>query len=202
MVKAKVVVGKPNWDKQFGELAVLSAPEFFPALLGPKAENVLAHNYHTPDGIFQRAHSMFVQVDNKPVGLGTVYTYEQEHGTFLPMVRYFLASMGPITLAAHGPVILTADKKMAKLKPNQAYLCNYAVYREHRNKGYGSLIMDHAMTKARKNGSDAMLLDVETWNKDAQRLYKSFGFKKRERYRIRTKKKTFEFFGMVCDLNR
>ena len=57
-----------------------------------------------------------------------------------------------------------------------AEVLNIAVAPAHRKKGYGKLLMDAMLEKARKLGALQCFLEVRESNMPAIRLYESYGF--------------------------
>jgi len=83
--------------------------------------------------------------------------------------------------------------KMVKIKENEYYVSSIAVYPEFRGLGLGTKLLLEIEREARETGSNKIVLDVETSNQRALKLYEKLG------YVIETpafKIKTFESFRM------
>ena len=59
---------------------------------------------------------------------------------------------------------------------DELHILNVATDPEHRRRGIGSRLMDHAICFAREHGVRLLLLEVRESNSDALRLYQSLGF--------------------------
>lgn len=196
----KVVRGKKKWKKEFARFAELSAPDYFPALMGPRIEEALEYIYTKKGSIFGYDKAYFAKDGKELIGAASVYDHEDKRGSTFSMAIYFFQSMGLSTFGQAAP-LLKADFKMARTKPNQTYFCNFGVDPDHRCKGAGSAILNRAIEDARKKGKTHMVLDVETWNKRAMKLYKRTGFEKDgNMFKIRIRGVDYKFYRLVKEL--
>lgn len=67
----------------------------------------------------------------------------------------------------YGSFYMTAD---------EANINNIAVKKEERGKGYSKIIMEKIIVLAKEQGARAVTLEVESKNRIALNLYRSFGF--------------------------
>lgn len=63
-----------------------------------------------------------------------------------------------------------------RITANDGHVTNFAVLPEYQSKGVGSFLLGEVEEFARKNGCDVMSLEVRLSNRDAQRLYRKFGY--------------------------
>ncbi len=56
-------------------------------------------------------------------------------------------------------------------------IISFAVRKEYRRKGIGTMLMRAAIERMRARGKRKIVLEVRVSNEEAQRLYKKFGFK-------------------------
>lgn len=61
---------------------------------------------------------------------------------------------------------------------NEAHITNIAVLSSHRHQGVGRLLLKSMIRRALELEAVSMTLEVRESNADAQRFYKTFGFKK------------------------
>jgi len=59
---------------------------------------------------------------------------------------------------------------------DRAELTTIAIIEEKRSKGYGKLLLSHALNEAKNGGCEFMTLEVRVSNQLAQRLYMANGF--------------------------
>jgi len=60
---------------------------------------------------------------------------------------------------------------------DEAHIMNLAVHPDHREKGYGSSLIAHAVLQSNKQKVTEFFLEVRESNIKARRLYERFGFK-------------------------
>jgi ribosomal protein S18 acetylase RimI-like enzyme len=167
---------QPSDAPNIGRLLILSAQTFLPALFGPQIDHA---------------------VEEMARGLGTLFSYEHAwiaeeggrvHGMLLGYTGALKAAQDPRTgLALLGalrvglirrlPALLRTQSAIGVMGKDEFYISNVAVYPAHRGKGIGSLLIERARAEARKAHATRLILDVETDNPDAQRLYERLGFR-------------------------
>jgi len=70
-----------------------------------------------------------------------------------------------------------------------AHIVEVQVVEEHRGKGIGRALLEHALKRLREEGIEAVYIDTTEDNEVAQRLYESLGFRPFSRtlhYRLKT----------------
>ncbi len=73
---------------------------------------------------------------------------------------------------------------LVALEPQTAgtfYIMAAAVFPEHRGRGFGTLLLDKAAELARAGGLTRLTLITESFNTDARRLYRRYGFQDLDR---------------------
>jgi ribosomal protein S18 acetylase RimI-like enzyme len=75
------------------------------------------------------------------------------------------------------PALLKMQSTIGRIGRNEFYISNVAVYQHHRRSGIGAQLVAWARKEAARGGAAALVLDVETDNPDAQRLYERLGFR-------------------------
>lgn len=98
---------------------------------------------------------------------------ELEQRYSLPKAQFFLLKEGETVLAC--AILKRFSEDAVELK--RMYLKP-----EGRGKGYGNLLMQHAIQTARDLGFRRMLLDTEPVMATAIQLYEKYGFQKRDAY--------------------
>jgi ribosomal protein S18 acetylase RimI-like enzyme len=67
---------------------------------------------------------------------------------------------------------------LSTLNEDDYYLAELSISEKHRNQGFGTKIVKNIIGFAKKEGFKRVVLDVDSDNTDAKRLYESIGFKK------------------------
>ncbi len=94
--------------------------------------------------------------------------------------------------------LLKAQSLVGKVLENEYYLSNIAVYPAFRALGLGTKLFSEIKRESDKTGANKIVLDVETNNKRAIKLYEKLGHIIKWRTpSIKIKKETFEFFRML-----
>ena len=60
----------------------------------------------------------------------------------------------------------------------EAHLLNLSIASEHQRRGYGRALLGRVLDLARERGARNLFLEVRPSNRDAQRLYQRFGFRR------------------------
>jgi len=183
--------GKIDDAEDFSRLVLLSAPAFSAFFFGPNAGEIMKSLFQQPRNLFNFEHSYFIEANDKITGMVLGYSWNQnkreELHTGWLLVKYlkwrFFSRL----------FYMLKAYKMVKIKENEYYVSSIAVYPEFRGLGLGTKLLLEIEREARETGSNKIVLDVETSNQRALKLYEKLG------YVIETpafKIKTFESFRM------
>ena len=195
--------GEPQDARDFSQLVLLSAPTFFPYLFGSDVRNVMKNLFQHTRNYFSFEHSYFIEVNGEIVGMALVYSYKQKkrekQRTSLLFSKYLKWSI--FTQLAY---LLKSEDIVTQIVERDCYLSNIAVYPEFRGLGLGTKLLGVIEEEARKTGNRRVVLDAETDNKKAVKLYERLGYNVEQKSPIfQIKDKSFEFFKMrkTCDDN-
>jgi ribosomal protein S18 acetylase RimI-like enzyme len=162
--------GRPEDAQDFSQLILLSTATFFPSIFASNAEEVMRKIFQQPGNLFSFEHSYFIEVNSKIAGMALGYNWEQkrreELRTGLLLVKYLKWSF--FTRIFY---LLKAQGIVGKVSENEYYLSNIAVYPEFRNLGLGTKLFSKIKRASEKTGAYKIVLDVETSNKRAIKLY-------------------------------
>lgn len=188
--------GRIEDAQDFSQLILLSAATFFPSIFASNTEEVMRKIFQQPGNLFSFEHSYFIEVNDKIAGMALGYNWEQkrreELHTGLLLVKYLKWSF--FTRIFY---LLKAQGIVGKVSENEYYLSNIAVYPEFRALGLGTKLFSEIKWESEKTGINKIVLDVETNNKKAVRLYERLGYVIKWRTpSIKINKETFEFFRM------
>ncbi|MDI3317776.1 MAG: GNAT family N-acetyltransferase [Bacillota bacterium] len=159
----------------FAPLLLLSAEEFLPAVFGPSTAPLLTRLFREAGNLFSFRHVRFAEAGGRLLGLTLAYSADEERRERLRTGWLLMLGLGGGFLARLGP-LLSAQGLVAAVRPGEHYLSNIAVSPAARGQGVGSLLLAALEQEARAAGSRALVLDVETANHGAIRLYRRHGF--------------------------
>ena len=188
--------GRAEDAQDFPHLVLLSAPTFFSLLFASNAAEVIKNLFQQPGNLFSFEHSYFIEVNGKRAGMVLGYNWErkrrEELHTGLLLIKYLKWSF--FTRIFY---LLKAQGIVGKIAENEYYLSNIAVYPEFRSLGLGTKLLSEIERESRKAGSNKIVLEVETSNQRAIKLYERIGYTiERRTPSFKISKETFEFFIM------
>jgi ribosomal protein S18 acetylase RimI-like enzyme len=188
--------GRTEDAQDFSQLILLSATTFFPLIFASNTDEIMRNLFQQPGNLFSFEHSYFIEVNGKIAGMALGYNWEQKRreglNTGLLLVKYLKWSF--FTRIFY---LLKAQDIVGKLAKNEYFLSNIAVYLEFRGFGVGTKLLSVIERESEKTDASKIVLDVETNNKRAIKLYERLGYIIKWRTpSIKIKKETFEFFRM------
>ena len=192
--------GRTEDAQHFSELAMFTGPELLPYLLGSKVEYVLEKSFQHEMNCFSFEHAHFIEVNGETVGMALTYSYSQkkEEGRRSAEIisRYLEGS-----IFSEDPEPRMPGGILGQVSESDSYLSNLAVYPKFRSLGFGTKLFEVFEEEARAAGSKRMVLDAETDNHKAVKLYERHGYNIEKRSPvIETSVKNFEFFKMGKEL--
>ena len=188
--------GEPRDAVEIAALVLLSAEHFLPAVFGPKIGGGLRALAEGRGTLFSHAHSLIVESDGRAAGMLLGYSGAQKAAEDLATGWGLLRVLGPGMLRRLGS-LLRLQRMIGTLARHEYYVSNVAVLPELRGRGLGTVLMKAAEQDAHDAGLASVVLDVETDNASAIRLYQARGFVTRsETPRLRLESGEFAFFRM------
>jgi len=199
LIILKAGEGKKTGAEHFARLMEISAPEYFPALLGPKFREVFEKLFIEKANLFSHEHVVFAIYEEQIAGMLLSYDWrakvKEEKRTGWLMLKIlgfdFLRKL---------PAFLSAEGGSGRLEEGDYYVSNVAVYPEFRGKGIGKALMLEAERLARECGAKRIALDVEMENEIAIAVYQKLGYSVEREHSIELEGKTYGFYRMVKGL--
>ena len=195
--------GRPQDAQDFSRLVLLSAPIFFPYLFGFDVQNVMKNLFQHEKNYFSFEHTHFIEVNGETAGMALVYNYKQKKQerlrTSLLLLKYLKRDM--FTQSAY---LSRSENIVTQIGERDCYLSNIAVYPDFRGLELGTKLLGLIQEETRRTGNSRVVLDAETDNTRAIKLYERLGYNIEQRSPIfQIKDKSFEFFKMCrnCDGN-
>ena len=174
--RIQVRAARPEDAHHVARLVLLSAAELLPGIFGPGIQRALADMAAGRGTLFSHQHAWIAEEDAEVRGMLLGYSgavkAAQDPRTGLALLGSLRAEM-----IRRLPNLLRMQSAIGHIGREEYYLSNVAVYPGHQGKGIGSLLVGRARQEAQRAGLSFLVLDVETDNPGAQRLYQRLGFR-------------------------
>jgi len=179
---------------------LLSAPAFLPAVFGPQIAATLEALAGGTGTLFSHEHAFVAEEGGR--ALGTILGYTgTEKATQDPRTGFFLLRCLGLDMVRRLGTLLRMQSAIGRMDREEYYISNVAVLPERRGHGVGARLIAAARREAERRGARAMILDVETDNPGARRLYERLGFRAASRTpEIEIGGRSFAFLRMSLSL--
>ena len=168
--------GNSGNSRAFSQLIIISAPLFFPVLLGPHLDNFMENAYQKSGNLFSHQHTWFIETQGKIIGMLLGYAGDVKRNEGLPTGLLFFKHFIKHGLLQKIVFLLRTQKFFPKVESDDFYISNLAVFPEYQNHGIGTYLLKMAETEALNNRCTNMVLDVEAENQKAIKLYQKKGY--------------------------
>jgi len=188
--------GKPEDAEDFAELALCTGPEFLAALFGSESNvrNVMRGSFQHVRNAFSYEHSQFIEANGEIAAMALVFTYDQMRREQLRSMLFILRYL-KLTFLTQIIYLYRSSQMVVQIAEGDSYLAHIAAYPRFRSLGFGTKLLEVIEEEARTAGSNRMVLDVETYNTEAIKLYERLGYAIELKSPIlRIRGKGFEFF--------
>lgn len=157
-------------------LVISSAESFLPAVFGPRIAGVLTSLAAGRGTLFSHEHAWIAESEGRTLGMllgypGAVKSAED------PRTGFALLRLLGVDLLARLGTLLRTQSAIGRIGRDEYYVSNVAVDEAHRGRGVGTLLIARAAREAREAGARTVVLDVESDNSGARRLYERLGFR-------------------------
>jgi ribosomal protein S18 acetylase RimI-like enzyme len=167
--------GKACDAADIAALVLVSASAFLPAVFGPRVEAVIRRLAAGRGTLFSHAHATVAEIDGRTAAMLLGYSGLQK-ATEDPATGWGLfRGLGPGLLRRLGR-LLRLQSSIGALGADEFYVSNVAAFPAFQGRGAGSLLLAEAEERAAAAGARAIVLDVETDNPAAIRLYGRAGY--------------------------
>jgi ribosomal protein S18 acetylase RimI-like enzyme len=166
----------PSDAQHVARLVLASAPDFLPAVFGPGIPRALEEMAAGRGTLFSHQHAWVAEGSDGVLGMLLGYLGAVK-GPQDPRTGLVLLGQLRAQMIRRLPALLTMQSTIGHIGKDEYYVSNVAVYPQFRGRGIGSLLMGRAREEAVRAGASAVVLDVETDNPAAQRLYERLGFR-------------------------
>jgi ribosomal protein S18 acetylase RimI-like enzyme len=156
-------------------LVLLSAETFLPAVFGQRIVDVVRGLAAGRGTLFSHIHCTIALLEGRTAAMLLGYTAREKAAEDPATGWGLFRGLGPGVIGRLGR-LLRLQASIGKLGRDEFYVSNVAVYPDFRGRGAGTLLLERAEKRARAAGSAAIVLDVETDNLPAIRLYQRRGY--------------------------
>jgi ribosomal protein S18 acetylase RimI-like enzyme len=160
--------------EDFARLALIAAPKYLPALYGGTHDKVHRNLFRHRDNIMGFTHTHFMKVEGRNAGMTAAYDWKankkEQNKTTLLIIR----SMG-LRFFQQMKHMQWSAENLGRIDDGTYYIAVLGFYPEFRSRGLGMEMLKFTQEQALAAGADKLVLDAETYNKDAIRFYKRFG---------------------------
>ncbi|ASJ09379.1 acetyltransferase [Thermococcus siculi] len=191
--------GTEEEAEHFAELMRLSAPEYFPSLLGEKFREFFKIAFMEKGNLFSHEHVVFAMYEGKIAGMLLGYSWKSKSDEEGKTGWLMMKVLG-FDFLKRLPAFISARSGSGKLDENDYYVSNVAVYPEFRGKKIGKALMLKAEGLARESGAKRITLDVERDNEIAIAVYKKLGYTIEREHEVELEGRKYGFYRMVKPL--
>jgi ribosomal protein S18 acetylase RimI-like enzyme len=193
---------RPEDAGDFARLMIESSPHFFPALFGMDASVVMRELFRCRGHVLSHDHALVVEVGGRVAGMALAYDFRhralRELRTGLLLVRSL-----PLRMVRLAALFVRAQRVLGRLERDEYYLSNIAIYPEFRGRGLGTHLVREVESSALRAGCRRVVLDAESDNEGAIRLYTRLGYSIMARLPVlRFPDRSFEFVRMSREVAR
>jgi len=192
----KPAEGTPEEAGHFAELMRISAPEFFPDLLGKKFRKFFVGAFLEKDNLFSHKHVVFARFKGKIAGMLLSYDWKaknEEKGN----TGWLMMKILGFDFLRQLPAFISSISGSGRLEKGGDYISNIAVYPDFRGRKIGKALMLKAEELARESKAKKLALDVEVDNEVAITVYKKLGYTIEREHEIELEGKKYRFYRMV-----
>ncbi len=154
---------------------IASAESFLPAVFGPQIVSALVSLAAGEGTLFSHEHAWIAEAEGRALGMLLGYTGAVKSAED-PRTGFALLRLLGVDMLSRLGSLLRTQSAIGRMGRDEYYVSNLAVDDTHRGRGIGTLLIAHATREAREAGARAVVLDVESDNDGARRLYERLGF--------------------------
>ncbi|OQA56999.1 MAG: putative acetyltransferase [Candidatus Atribacteria bacterium ADurb.Bin276] len=144
--------------------------------MGPHLDNFMENAYQKSGNLFSHQHTWFIETQGKITGMLLGYAGDVKRNEGLPTGLLFFKHFIKYGFFQKIIFLLKSQNFFPKVKRDDFYISNFAVFPEYQNRGTGTCLLKFAESEALNNGYTSMVLDVEAENQRAIKLYQKNGY--------------------------
>ena len=186
--------------EDFVRLALIAAPKYQPALYAGMHDKVIRSLFHHRGNIMSFTHTHFMQVEGRNAGMTVAYDWQANKKEQFKATLLIIRCMG-LKFFKQLRHMQWSGENLGRIDDGTYYIAVLGFYPEFRSGGLGTEMLKFTQEQAVAAGADKIVLDAETYNQDAIRLYKRFGMQEDGETKSTTiNGEKFEFVRMLKKL--
>ena len=190
----------PEDAEDFANIMEISAPQLFPEVFGPSFKSIFKSLFINKNNLFSFENVNKAMFKGNLAGMILAYDHKMKKREGWRTVKLIIKYMG-FEFCKRFLIFMKLNQAIASLLPGDYYISNIGVYTEYRNKGIGTALLLHIEKEAIKAGIKRLVLDVESYNTKAIKLYEKLRFMKESESIININNKSFGFYKMTKKIN-
>ncbi|NJE31346.1 N-acetyltransferase [Thermococcus sp. 18S1] len=191
--------GEETEAEHFARLMEISAPEYFPALLGERFKELFRRLFLEKANLFSHEHVVFAIYEGQIAGMLLGYDWRAKKREEKRTGWLMMKSLG-FDFLRKLPGFISSTSGSGRLEKGDYYVSNVAVYPEFRGRKIGKALMLEAERLAMESGAERIALDVEVDNERAIAIYKKLGYSVEREHSIELEGRAYRFYRMVKNL--
>jgi len=195
----KPAEGTEEEAEHFARLMEISAPEYFPALLGKRFKELFRRLFLEKGNLFSHEHVVFAIYEGQIAGMILSYDWKTKKREEKRTGWLMMKSLG-FDFLRKLPAFISSTSGSGRLEKGDYYVSNVAVYPKFQGKGIGKALMLEAERLAMESGAERITLDVERNNERAIAIYKKLGYSIEREHSVELEGRTYRFYRVVKEL--
>ena len=187
------------------DLVLQSDCGMLPALFGDTARALICHLQAMPSNPYSAENTLVILDEARSTSVAGALV-----GSLARMIRRTNMRTAALLFRWYGPGVIAriprlarAGKALDALQPEDYYLSHIAVLEKHRGLGIGKELLEAGEERAREQGAQRLVLDVEEHNRGARSFYARLGCSQASVISIDLGARgEFSFLRMVKDLRQ
>lgn len=194
--KIMLLVEKANInDASFFVEIIEKSAGYFTKLFGNGIFSALIFMYKNENNLFSYQHVHKIQIDGENAAMILSYDYKTKRKEN-PGTGYLMFKKLKFNMFRNILILLKFNKTVGQLNQDEYYISNIAVSAKYQRQGLAKKLLTHVQQIAIEDNLNSLVLDVESNNATAIKLYLSLGYEKTDKFIIPIKNDELTFIRM------
>ena len=145
---------------------------------------------------FSHSCAYIAELGGQPTGLVHVVDFEEKKLGNQTLGGCLVKEIGWFAFLIRTPRFMIVDHLIPEIGTNTYYIQHIATLKDFRGRGIGRRLLEFSEEQAIKRQLGRLMLDVESKNANAIRLYQSFGFRITQKIDSRVFRRKYDFEGL------
>ena len=158
--------------------------------------NLIKRLFAEKTNSFSHSCAHIADLDGHPAGLVHVVDIEEKKFGNRTLAGCLVKEIGWLAFLIRTPRFVIVDHMIPEIGENSYYIQHLATVKDFRGRGVGRRMLEFCEEQAVRRQLNRLMLDVESKNANAIRLYQSFGFKITREIDSRVFRRKYDFVGL------